>query len=138
MRETVEGFNPNLFNKVMQKTKLDEFHYYGKRREKFLQAAVDFAAKLKNIPTVCEVALCGSMVIEDPYPNDIDLAIVIESLEDLPQIAKCARQISSAYHGWEVFVFKPDRTYLGRICRRRQCPTQTARCDNRDCGQPPS
>lgn len=39
----------------MQKTKFDEFHYDGQRRGKLLQAALAFAAKLKNIPTVGEV-----------------------------------------------------------------------------------
>ena len=59
---------------------------------------------------VCEVALCGSMVTEDPYPNDVDLAIVVESLDDLPKLARCARQIISTYHGWEVFRCERCRT----------------------------
>ena len=121
----------------MQKAKTDESHYNKERREKLLQAAQEFAEKIKDSPSICEVALCGSMVMDDPYPNDIDLAIVIDSLEDFPKIAKCARQISSSYHGWEVFVFKPSRTYLGRICHRRHCPTQTAYCNNENCGQTP-
>ncbi|MBI4487967.1 MAG: zinc-ribbon domain containing protein [Deltaproteobacteria bacterium] len=77
------------------------------------------------------------MVTEDLYPNDIDLAVVVGSLVDLPIIARVARQISSTYHGWEVFVFQPDRSYIGRICHRKRCPTETARCDNIDCGRVP-
>lgn len=121
----------------MQKAKINDAYYNSQRRKRLLLAAQEFAEKVKGIPGVCEVVLCGSMVTEDPYPNDVDLAIVIESLENLPKIAKCARQISSTYHGWEVFVFKPDRSYVGRICHRRDCPTQTARCENADCGQTP-
>lgn len=107
------------------------------RRHRFREAAKKFVAKAAALSSVQEVALCGSMVTEDPYPNDIDLAIVIESFADLSAIARAARQISSTYHGWEVFVFSPDRTYLGRICHRKECPTQTARCDKIDCGRTP-
>ena len=107
------------------------------RKERFHEAAKTFARKLAGSPGVHEVALCGSMVTEDPHPQDIDLAIVIDSFNDLPLIARAARQISSTYHGWEVFVFRPDRTYAGRLCHRRECPTQTARCDQIDCGRVP-
>jgi hypothetical protein len=108
-----------------------------KRKEGFSEAAKAFASKVAGLMSVREVALCGSMVTEDPYPQDIDLAIVIESVSDLPLIAWAARQISSTYHGWEVFVFRPDRSYAGRICHRRECPTQSARCDKIDCGRVP-
>ncbi len=115
---------------------LEEKHYQ-ERRQRFREAAKTFASKVASLRSVQEVALCGSMVTEDPYPNDIDLAIVVGSLTDLPIIARAARQISSTYHGWEVFVFRPDRSYIGRICHRRRCPTETARCDNLDCGRIP-
>jgi hypothetical protein len=107
------------------------------RKERFLESAQTFARKVASLRSIHEVALCGSMVTEDPYPQDIDIAIVIDSFSDLPLIARAARQISSTYHGWEVFVFRPDRTYAGRICHRRECPTETARCDNIDCGRVP-
>ena len=103
-----------------------------KRKERLFEAAKTFARKCAGSTNIHEVALCGSMVTEDPYPQDIDLAIVVDSFSDLPLIARAARQITSTYHGWEVFVFRPDRTYAGRICHRRECPTQTARCDKID------
>lgn len=81
-----------------------------------------------------EVILAGSMASDDPYPNDIDLAVVLTDVAELPRIARAARQMSSVYHGWEVFVFTPDRRYLGRICHRRECPATQARCDAVDCG----
>jgi hypothetical protein len=107
------------------------------RKERFRDAAKTFAGKVAALSSVHDVALCGSMVTQDPYPQDIDLAIVIDSFSDLPLIARAGRQISSTYHGWEVFVFQLDRTYAGRICHRRQCPTPTARCDKIDCGRVP-
>ena len=108
-----------------------------RRKERFLEAAKIFAHKVAGLTSVHEVVLCGSMVTEDPHPQDIDIAIVVDSFSDLPAIARAARQISSTYHGWEVFVFRPDRKYAGRICRRRECPTDTARCDQIDCGRLP-
>ncbi len=108
-----------------------------KRKERFFEAARAFASKVAGLVSIREVALCGSIVTEDPYPQDIDLAIVIDSFNDLPLIARAARQISSIYHGWEVFVFRRDRSYVGRLCHRRECPTQSARCDKIDCGRVP-
>jgi Probable zinc-ribbon domain len=107
------------------------------RKERFLEAAKNFACKLAGLTSVHEVALCGSMVTEDPHPQDIDLAIVVDSFNELPLIARAARQISPTYHGWEVFVFRLDRNYAGRICHRRECPSETARCDQIDCGRVP-
>lgn len=120
----------SLIEQIAEQEKHDR-----ERKQRFRKAAKTFAGKLASRKSVQEVALCGSMVTEDPYPNDIDLAIVVDSLNELPVIARAARQISSTYHGWEVFVFRPDRTYLGRVCYRRECPSQTARCDKIDCGR---
>ncbi|MGH7844251.1 MAG: zinc-ribbon domain containing protein [Candidatus Binatia bacterium] len=107
------------------------------RKQRFREASKTFAGKLASRKSVQEVALCGSMVTKDPYPNDIDLAIVVDSPDELPVIARAARQISSTYHGWEVFVFQPNRSYAGRICHRKQCPIEPWRCENADCGNVP-
>lgn len=112
--------------------------YDRKRKQRFREAAKAFAGKLASRKSVQEVVLCGSMVTQDPYPNDIDLAIVVDSLDELAVIARGARQISSTYHGWEVFVFQTNRTHAGRICHRKQCPREPWRCKNADCGNVPS
>jgi hypothetical protein len=116
---------------------LDESHYDQQRRTRFYKAARQFAERLQSLTTVQEVVLCGSMATLDPYPLDLDLAVVLSSLAELPQIARRARQISSYYHGWEVFVFTLDRNYLGRLCHRKDCPTTTASCEAPDCGKIP-
>gem|GEM_PF-791352 len=103
---------------------------------RFIQAAQRFASKAKNLPTVREVVLCGSMAAGDPYPGDIDLAVVLSNLDDLPQLARFCRQISSATHAWEVFIFNTDRKYLGRICHKRECPARYP-YDALDCGKTP-
>lgn len=107
------------------------------RQQRLRRAAEEFAHKASAVPSVDEVVLAGSMATDDPYPNDVDVAIVIHDLADLPQIARAARQMSSHYHGWEVFVFAPDRTYLGRLCHKRECPDPRGYCEAPDCGQVP-
>jgi predicted nucleotidyltransferase len=89
---------------------------------RFTQAAQEFANKAKKLASVQEVVLCGSMAAGDPYPGDIDLAVVLSNLDELPQLARFCRQISSITHAWEVFIFNKDRKYLGRICHKRDCP----------------
>jgi len=86
---------------------------------RFRQAAQSFANKARDLASVKEVVLCGSMASDDPYPQDIDLAFVLDGLHELSQLARFCRQISSVTHAWEVFVFNTDRRYLGRICHKR-------------------
>ncbi|MFC4767390.1 zinc-ribbon domain containing protein [Effusibacillus consociatus] len=105
-------------------------------RNRYLRAAQNFANKAKNLTSVQEVVLCGSMASGDPYPEDIDLAVVLSHLDELPQLARYCRQISSTTHAWEVFVFDNGRKYLGRICHKRECPGPYP-CNAKDCGKTP-
>ena len=109
---------------------------YHQQKERFRKAAHDLANKVKILSSVQEVVLCGSMASDDPYPQDIDLAVVLSNLSELPQLARFCRQISSVTHAWEVFVFDTNRKYLGRICHKRECPGQRY-CDAPDCGRTP-
>ncbi|WP_223869859.1 nucleotidyltransferase family protein [Paenibacillus sabuli] len=56
--------------------------------------------KAKNLASVQEVVLCGSMGAGDPDPGDIDLVVVLSNLDELPQLARYCRQISSITHAW--------------------------------------
>lgn len=103
---------------------------------RFYRAAQDFANKVKNLASAQEVVLCGSMADGDPYPGDLDLAVVLSHLDELPDLARFCRQISSATHAWEVFVFNANRDYLGRICHKRECPGRFY-CEAKDCGRTP-
>ncbi|WP_410511860.1 hypothetical protein PaeBR_17625 [Paenibacillus sp. BR2-3] len=75
---------------------------------RFYHAAQHFANKVENLASVQEVILCGSMADGDPYPGDLDLAVVLSHLDELPDLARFCRQISSATHAWEVFVFNAN------------------------------
>lgn len=62
------------------------------------QAVQHFANKAKYLVSVQEVVLCGSMAACDPYPDDIDMAVVLSNPDELPQLARFCRQISSTTH----------------------------------------
>ena len=85
-------------------------------------AANEFAEKVHKLSSLLEIAIIGSVAGDDPYPNDLDLVIIIRNLEEITTIAKYARQMSRHYHGWEVFLFDEDVSPLGRICHRKKCP----------------
>jgi len=100
-------------------------------------AANEFAEKVHKLSSLLEIAIIGSVAGDDPYPNDLDLVIIIRNLEEITTIAKYARQMSRHYHGWEVFLFYEDVSLIGRICRRKKCPGQSVDCSVPGCGQPP-
>ena len=99
-------------------------------------AANQFAEKTHKLSSPLEIAIIGSVAGDDPYPNDLDLALIIRNLDELTTIAKYARQISSHYHGWEVFLFDENVSIIGRICHRKKCPGQSIDCSVPGCGQP--
>lgn len=100
-------------------------------------AANEFAEKVHKLSSPLEIAIIGSVAGDDPYPNDLDLVIIIRNLKEITAIAKYARQMSRHYHGWEVFLFDEDVSLKGRICHRRKCPGQSVDCSVPGCGQPP-
>ena len=100
-------------------------------------AANEFAEKIYELSSPLEIAIMGSVAGDDPYPNDLDLVIIIRNLKEITTIAKYARQMSRHCHSWEVFLFDEDVSPLGRICHRRKCPGQSVDCSVPGCGQPP-
>jgi len=94
-----------------------------KNKNQILKAAADeFTKKVNKLSSTLEIAIVGSVAGSDPYPDDLDLALIVDNLDELKKIAKYARQISSYYHGWEVFLFDKNLMPLGRICHCSQCP----------------
>ena len=100
-------------------------------------AADEFASKVRKLSSPLEIAIVGSVAGGDPYPNDLDLAILISNIGEIATIAKYARQMSRHYHGWEVFLFDDNLSPIGRICHRRECPGQSVDCYVPGCGKPP-
>lgn len=98
------------------------------RISRLRQAAVEFAQRAEGIETVAEVALFGSLAKGDPYPKDLDLAVILTKLDQIPTLARAARKMSSLFHAWDVFVFDSHLNYVGRLCHRRECPSGSVKC----------
>lgn len=107
------------------------------KNERLRGAAKEFAEKARKLSSALEIAIVGSVAGDDPYPNDLDLAVIVSNLDELTTLSRYARQMSSRYHGWEVFLFDEGMKPLGRVCRRRECPGKSVDCDVPGCGQPP-
>jgi len=101
------------------------------------EAADEFTKKASRLSSVLEIAIVGSVAGGDSYPNDLDITLILDNLDELALIAKYARQMSRYYHSWEVFLFNKNLLPLGRICHRRQCPSQSDDCYVPGCGNPP-
>ena len=101
------------------------------------EAAGDFTNKASMLSSVLEIAIAGSVAGGDPYPNDLDISLILNNIEELAQISKYARQMSRYYHSWEVFLFDKNLLHLGRVCHRRECPSQSVDCCVPGCGDPP-
>jgi len=108
-----------------------------KNKNQILREAADqFTKKASVLSSVLEIAIVGSVAGGDPNPNDLDISLVLDNLDELVQISKYARQMSRYYHNWEVFIFNKNLLPLGRICHRRQCPSQSVDCYVPGCGDP--
>lgn len=92
------------------------------------QAAREFVQRAESIQSVREIALFGSLARGDPHPKDIDLAVIVSSLDHLPGLARAARKMSSLFHNWDVFVFNSRLKYIGRLCHRKDCPSSSVEC----------
>jgi predicted nucleotidyltransferase len=92
------------------------------------KAAKEFAQQAEFIQSVQEVALFGSLAKGDPYPKDIDLAVIVSSLDHIPVLARAARKMGSLFHNWDVFVFNSRLNYVGRLCHRKECPCGAVEC----------
>lgn len=106
------------------------------RNESYKAAAHEFAGKLRRLASPREIAIVGSVAGGDPHPNDLDVAVVVTTLDELHAIAKSARQMSRLTHAWEVFLFDEDLSPIGRVCHRRECPGTSVDCIVEGCGKP--
>lgn len=103
--------------------------------EKLILAAKEFTEKAKKHPSLLESVVVGSVAGDDPYPKDLDLAIVVRNCDDIKILAKYARQMSKYTHNWEVFLFDEELNHLNRICHRKECPTTSVDCLVPGCGK---
>lgn len=100
-------------------------------------AATQFAEKTQKLSTPLELAIVGSVAGNDPYPNDLDIALILRTLDDISTIATYARQIGKWHHAWDIFLFGWNLKLQGEICHRKVCPGQSIDCAVPGCGMPP-
>lgn len=96
--------------------------------ECYKSVAIEFAEKIKELDSVAEVAIFASVAANDQYPSDVDVALFLNTPRDIPQIAKVKRQLQGKTNGFDLFVFDVQRTFLGNICFRRECPGRSVEC----------
>jgi hypothetical protein len=107
------------------------------KNELLRTAAREFTEKIQKLSTPLELAIVGSVAGNDPYPNDLDIALILRNLNESSTIAEYARQISKWYHAWDVFLFDEKIEPQGRICHRKTCPSRSIDCAVPGCGKPP-
>jgi hypothetical protein len=86
---------------------------------------------------VQRIALLGSMTTAKAIPKDVDLLVTIEATMDLRQLARAGRRLKGSAQtinlGADIFLADTTGSYLGRICRYRECHPRAA-CRAEHCG----
>ena len=60
-----------------------------KNKNQVLRAAADeFTKKVSILSSPLEIAIVGSVAGNDPSPNDLDLALIVNNLDEIAEIAK--------------------------------------------------
>jgi predicted nucleotidyltransferase len=112
------------------------------RRTVLLNEATRFVRAIRPLHGVVRVALLGSIITDASSPKDIDFLVTVTDDADLRPLAASARRLQgraqSAGAGADVFLARPDGTYLGRTCPWKECwPGRRVSCDARHCGKRP-
>ncbi|GIV15230.1 MAG: hypothetical protein KatS3mg022_0665 [Armatimonadota bacterium] len=73
-----------------------------------------FAPPGRTFEGICrEVVLFGSLASEKPSPDDIDLAVFLNSTQETSTLARYACKMSSVTHAWGCFCLATSRSILG-------------------------
>lgn len=109
-------------------------------RPLLLAEARAFIEAATKLPGVSRIALIGSLVTDNEWPNDVDLLVTIEDEADLTRLAKLSRRLRGHVQahglGADVFLADPRNRYLGRTCLWKECrPGIRVACDALNCGE---
>lgn len=58
------------------------------KNESLRDAAKEFAEKSRGLKSLLEIAIIGSVAGNDPYPSDIDLAVIVRSLDEIEALKR--------------------------------------------------
>jgi hypothetical protein len=97
-----------------------------------------FVRAARALPGVRRIALVGSLATDKPVPKDADVLVTIDAAVDLGRLAAVGRRLKGAGQrinlGGDVFLADATGSYIGRICRYRECHPR-ALCRAQHCGQ---
>lgn len=108
-----------------------------KEKEELIEQSINkFVELVSKIDGIIEIALFGSLATgKKRIAKDIDLMVFIEDMDCIDKLATCHRKVLGQYHSSpDVFVFTKDKHFLGNVCHRRECPSQSVDCQVLDCG----
>ena len=109
--------------------------FISESKKRYFDAVKIFSDKIYCFQNVLECGIIGSLASDDPYPQNINIYLVINFFENIDAIAKAARQISSTFHDWSVFVLSEKFEFCGFLCQRKKCPAKSIECSDNDCGK---
>ena len=111
-------------------------------RQQLLNGLRRFVASVRQVAGVRRIAILGSIATAKPDPKDIEVLVVIADDADLARLATCSRRLQghaqSFNRGADVFLANEHGTYIGRMCRWKDCrPGVRRSCDALHCGRRP-
>lgn len=109
-------------------------------REFYLEEVARFLRKAREVPGVRRIALVGSILTNKRVPKDVDLLLTVEDDAELGELAVLGRRLQGTLQGRnktaDLFLASPSGTYLGRLCRWRDCwPGLRVACRAEHCGR---
>ena len=107
-----------------------------KKKQEIKEEIKNFVEKVSQIDYVIEIGLLGSIRRGKNVGADIDLAVFVKNdTDNINRLSKIYRKVYGSYHYYlDVFLLREDRTYLGHICFRKDCPTRSVDCTVQGCG----
>jgi predicted nucleotidyltransferase len=111
-------------------------------RPQLLDGLRRFVQAVGPMAGVRRIAVLGSIVTDKPNPKDIDVLVVVADDANLTPLATASRRLhghaQSLNPGVDVFLADERDTYIGRMCRWKDCrPGVRRSCDALHCGRRP-
>jgi len=108
-----------------------------KKQEEIHKSIEVFTEGSSRIEGILEIGLFGSITTtKRKLVRDIDFYVIIENTDCIDSLAKLYRKVYGTYHqSLDVSIFTKDKKFLGNICFRKECPTNSIDCQVPDCGK---
>lgn len=95
----------------------------------FKETGKEFSGEIIPFPEIIETGIVGSTAGDSNYPGDLDIYIILENFNHIPQIAKLDRKIWGQKHiSPDIFFFDREFKDLGQLCHRKEWPKGEVGC----------